>query len=89
VKGAKNRDAAHRFLDWTTDPKRQSVFTEIAFYSTTHPQAVEYLPAEERKNRSMFPANRARMVIFSEKEMEWIVDNLATINERWNLWLSK
>jgi putative spermidine/putrescine transport system substrate-binding protein len=89
VKGSKNKELAHRFLDYTTDPKRQAVFTEYAAYSTSHPQAVDYLPEADRKNTSMWPANRARTVSLTEKEMDWIVENLNTINERWNAWISQ
>jgi putative spermidine/putrescine transport system substrate-binding protein len=89
VKGSKNNELAHKFLEYTTDPKRQAVFTEYAAYSTSHPQAVDYLPEASRKDTSMWPANRARTLSLTEKEMDWVVENLTAINERWNAWISQ
>ena len=86
VKGAKHKDLAMKFLDYTNDPKRQAVMSTIVPYAPTNVKAFDYLPPGERENMATFPGNWDRMF---RLDPEWLVDHKSEVIEKWSAWLAK
>ena len=90
VKDAPNRDSAMKFLNFFTQPKNQAVFTEIVGYQCSNAKSIDYLPKDLQMNMPTHPANWDKMVwVFSDENIEWIVDHTDEFNEKWNEWISK
>ncbi len=86
VKGAKNQEAAFRFLNWIVSPKAQAEFHKYVAYGPVTPKAWESIPKEKWDSLPSSPQNLRRSVF---QDIEWWVDNEEKVMERWQAFLTQ
>ena len=90
VKGSPMKDAAMKLLKFCNRPEQQAAFTQIIGYTGSNPKAVQYLPAELQTAQSTHPDNIGKVFNFMAiKNAQWSVDNVETVDEKWNTWIAK
>jgi putative spermidine/putrescine transport system substrate-binding protein len=90
VKNSPMKDAAMKLLKFCNRPEQQAIFTQIIGYTGANPKAVQYLPAELQKSQSTHPDNINKVFNFMTiKNAQWAVDNVETVDEKWNSWIAK
>jgi len=90
VKGTPMKDAAMKLLKFCNLPEQQAIFTQIIGYTGSNPKSVQYLPAELQKAQSTHPDNIGKVFNFMTiKNAQWAVDNVETVDEKWNSWIAK
>jgi putative spermidine/putrescine transport system substrate-binding protein len=90
VKNSPMKDAAMKLLKFCNRPEQQAIFTQIIGYTGSNPKAVQYLPAELQKSQSTHPDNINKVFNFMTiKNAQWAVDNVETVDEKWNSWIAK
>jgi putative spermidine/putrescine transport system substrate-binding protein len=90
VKNSPMKDAAMKLLEFCIRPEQQAIFTQIIGYTGANPKAVQYLPAELQKSQSTHPDNINKVFNFMTiKNAQWSVDNVETVDEKWNSWIAK
>ena len=90
VKGTPMKDAAMKLLKFCNRPEQQAVFTQIIGYTGSNPKSVQYLPAELQTAQSTHPDNIGKVFNFMAiKNAQWAVDNVETVDEKWNTWIAK
>jgi putative spermidine/putrescine transport system substrate-binding protein len=88
VKGTQKLDLAHAFLDFTTDAKRQAVFTEAIGYSGPNPDLAKYLPESEREKLSTAPENYSQMFKLTPEQNRELGRQRPEIEQRWSAWVA-
>ena len=84
------KDAAMKLLKFCNKPEQQAIFTQIIGYTGSNPKAVQYLPAERQKEQSTHSDNIGKVFNFMAiKNSQWGVDNVETVDEKWNTWIAK
>ena len=90
VKNTPMKDAAMKLLKFCNRPEQQAIFTQIIGYTGSNPKAVQYLPANLQKAQSTHPDNINKVFNFMTiKNAQWAVDNVETVDEKWNSWIAK
>ena len=90
VKNSPMKDAAMKLLKFCNRPEQQAIFTQIIGYTGSNPKAVQYLPAALQKSQSTHPDNINKVFNFMTiKNAQWAVDNVETVDEKWNSWIAK
>lgn len=90
-KGAKNPDAAHKFIEFASRPENQAVFAQMTGYGPSNPDTFEHLDPEFAKTLITYPDNLANSY---ELNAAWFAEvgedgktNADRIAERWNMWI--
>jgi putative spermidine/putrescine transport system substrate-binding protein len=90
VKNSPMKAAAMQLLKFCNRPEQQAIFTQIIGYTGANPKAVQYLPAELQKAQSTHPDNINKVFNFMTiKNAQWSVDNVETVDEKWNSWIAR
>ncbi len=90
VKGSPMKDEAMKLLKFCNRPKQQAIFTQIIGYTGSNPKAIQYLPAELQTVQSTHPDNIDKVFnIMAIKNAQWSVDNVDTVDEKWNTWIAR
>jgi putative spermidine/putrescine transport system substrate-binding protein len=85
-KGAKNRDAAMRFIAFASRAENQANFIRYIAYGPTNTKAFGSISPEEAKDLPTYPPNFAKQVVIDGL---WWAANEDKVLERWNSWLMK
>ncbi len=84
------KKAAMEFINFANQAKQQAIFTEIIGYTGANKKAIDFLPPDLQKVQSTLPDNIGRVFNFmSIKNAQWAVDNVDTIDEKWNSWIAR
>jgi putative spermidine/putrescine transport system substrate-binding protein len=83
-KGAKNRELALKFIEFTLDAKRQA--ESVAGSGPTNSRATDFLPPAKAKTLPTYPANFAKMYRVDAK---WVAENQTELQARWTEWKAK
>lgn len=90
VKNSPMKEAAMKLLKFCNRPEQQAIFTRIIGYTGANPKAVQYLPAELQKAQSTHPDNINKVFNFMTiNNAQWSVDNVETVDEKWNSWIAR
>ncbi len=83
-KGAKNIDAALKFISWVQAAKQQAELTKYIEYGPTHMGAFQFI--DPKVDLPTTPVNRAVQVFV---DVNWWVENFDKVNERFLAWVAK
>jgi putative spermidine/putrescine transport system substrate-binding protein len=83
-KGAKNREAAHRFIDFAMQPRNQAELARHIPYGPTNRQAFQHISADLARRLPSFPEHKAKQFL---QDAGWWADNRSKVAERWSKWL--
>jgi putative spermidine/putrescine transport system substrate-binding protein len=83
-RGAKNRDAALRFIAFASRADRQAEFAKQIPLGPVNRKAFDHLPADFAKDLNTHPDNLQNQVFLNA---EWWAANEAAVSERFNKWL--
>jgi len=90
-KGAKNREAAQKFIEFATRADRQAAFAELIPYGPSNANAYKYIKPETAKSLPTYPENFKKMFV---RDDAWYVEvgpdgktNHEKLIERWNKWI--
>jgi putative spermidine/putrescine transport system substrate-binding protein len=83
-KGAKNREAAHRLIDFAMQHKNQADLAKHIPYGPTNKKAFDHIGADLGKRLPSFPEHKARQFV---QNAQWWADNRNAVSERWSKWL--
>ena len=86
LKGAPNRRNAQRFLDFAMQPRVQAELARLSNYGPANREAHRHIPAQVA---AKLPDTRERVAHSFPEDSAWWADNLATVTERWNVWMSR
>ena len=79
-----------KLLNFSNNPEQQAIFTTVIGYTPSNLNAIKYLPPEIQKSQSTHPDNIGKVFNFmSIKNAQWAVDNVETVDEKWNTWIAK
>ncbi len=84
-RGAPHREAARRFIEFTTRPDRQRQLAELFNVGPTNQRAFDNMPAELAAALPTSPQNRARQ---TELNATWWSDQEEGLSRRWDAWIS-
>jgi len=82
-KGAPNREAALRFIDFAIKPERQARSAELIPYGPTNTKAIALIDKKKATDLPTHPENLARQAPFNE---EWWLKNEEALIKRWEAW---
>jgi putative spermidine/putrescine transport system substrate-binding protein len=85
-KGAPNKDAAMKFLEFASQSENQVELAKRIPYGPTNENTVEGLPADRQEVMPTGPDNIDRLFAADEA---WWEANLAEVSERWQTWLTE
>lgn len=80
VKGAKNRDAAIKFLDWMVSPTAQAEFHKYVSYGPVTPQAWDHIPKDMWGQLPSSPENLGQSIFL---DVDWWIENETAMVERY------
>ncbi len=83
-KGAKNRENAHRLIEFAQQPQVAANFARAIPYGPVNRQAFKHIPAEIARALPSNPTYKEKSFLQNGK---WWADNRAKISERWSQWL--
>jgi putative spermidine/putrescine transport system substrate-binding protein len=83
-KGAKNKELALKFIEFSMDAKRQAESTTGA--GPTNGKATDYLAPAKAKSLPTYPANFAKMY---RADAKWLAENQTELQARWTEWKAK
>lgn len=83
LKGSRHKDAAMRFIRFTTDPKRQADFAVATSYGPSNLKAYNYIPEDLAKTMPSYPDNLKNAVIING---EWYREHGKEVAARWEAW---
>ncbi len=86
LKGAPNRANAQRFLDFAMQPRVQADLARLSHYAPANREAHRYITPEVA---AKLPDTPQRIAASFSEDSAWWADNLATVTERWNVWMSR
>jgi putative spermidine/putrescine transport system substrate-binding protein len=86
LRGAKNRENAHRFIEFAMQPKNQADLTRVVPYGPTNRRAFKHIAADVAKRLPSYPEHRERQFL---QDATWWADNRSKVSERWSKWLLK
>ncbi len=85
-RGAKNRELAMKFIQFTCQAKQQALFSNLITYSPANPKAFEYISKERAAILPTSPENIKKVVPGNE---DWWGNNFNAMEERWKAWILK
>ena len=85
-KGAKNKELAMKFIQFTCQAKQQALFSNLITYSPANPKAFELISKERAAILPTSPENIKNVVPGNE---DWWGTNFNTMEERWKAWILK
>jgi putative spermidine/putrescine transport system substrate-binding protein len=85
-KGARNKSAAMKFINFASDARNQANISNIMPISPTNPKAYDFISKERAKILPTSEENLKKVVFFNE---EWWGENSTALEERWKNWLLK
>jgi putative spermidine/putrescine transport system substrate-binding protein len=87
LKNSKNKSNAMKFLKYfNEDPKRQARYCEKVTYPGLNKKMYDYVDPKMVKHINMSPQNAKKQFIYN---VNWWVENLDKVTERWNTWMLK
>lgn len=90
VKGTPMKDAAMQLIKFCNRPEQQAIFTQVIGYTGANTKAVEHLPEKLQAEQSTHPDNIDKVFNFMGiKNAQWAVDNVETVDEKWNSWIAR
>lgn len=84
LKGAKNRDNAHRLVEFAMQPRTQAEQAQYIPYGPANQKAFQHLGPDVAKRLPSFPEHKSRQFLMNA---QWWADNRNTVSERWSKWL--
>ncbi len=85
-KGAKNKENAHKFLNFFLKGDLWEPFLRIMPYPGPAKDIYKYIPADLAKEMPTYPENYKKMVYVND---EWWANNIEKMRERWDKWMLK
>lgn len=85
-KGAKNKDAAMRFLEFFTQPEMLAVMNKTFPYAPTRVSSLQYVPDKIKPYLTTEPDN-FKTAIYADQD--WWAENEANAVQRFETWLAK
>ena len=86
LKGAPNQRNAQRFLDFAMQPRVQAELARLSNYGPANREAHRHISAQVA---AKLPDTRDRVAHSFPEDSAWWAENLATVTERWNVWMSR
>lgn len=86
LKGTPNKDAAMRFIGYASQPENQAKLPPFIAYGPTNTRANDLIPAELREELPTTPANLAQSLPL---DVDFWVDNIENLNQRFNAWIAQ
>ncbi len=86
LRGSSNRDNAMRFIQFATRPENQSRFPTLAFQGATNLQAARQGEAAVAPSLATYPDN---MRVSVPLDVEFWVDNIEELTQRFNAWAAR
>ena len=83
-KGAKNRELALKFIEFSLDAKRQAA--SVTGSGPTNSRATEFLPPAKAKTLPTFPENFAKLY---RPDAKWLAENQTELQAKWTEWKAK
>lgn len=83
LKGCKHKEAAMKFIKFTTDPKRQAEFAMATYYGPSNMKAYDYIPEDKARQMPSYPDNMKSAVVI---DGEWYREHGKEVNARWEAW---
>ncbi|BBD09245.1 ABC transporter substrate-binding protein [Desulfovibrio ferrophilus] len=83
LKGCKHKDAAMKFIKYTTDPKRQAKLAMASYYGPSNLKAYDYIPEDMARQMPSHPDNMKNAVII---DGEWYREHGKEVTARWEAW---
>jgi putative spermidine/putrescine transport system substrate-binding protein len=83
-KGAKNRENAHRFVEFAMQPQNQAELAKHIPYGPTNRQAFKHIGPDLAKRLPSYPEHKAKQF---HQNAVWWADNREKVSERWSKWL--
>lgn len=84
-KNAPNKKAAMEFLNFVSQAKPQSGFTEKMFYGPVNRKSFETMPEDLAKDINTYPPNKE---LHYKPDEEWLAANEKELIEKWQTWIS-
>jgi putative spermidine/putrescine transport system substrate-binding protein len=84
-KGAKNRENAMKFINFTMNPDRQADFAKDFYSGPAVPAALAKLSPEVSKRLPTNPENLKQMAVFGA---QWYAENAQALTRRWEKWVT-
>jgi mannopine transport system substrate-binding protein len=86
LKNSPNNANAVKFLDFfVQDPQEHLPFSQEVSFDSNNKEAIDLVPAAERRFRPGAPDNYAKLII---ADYDWIAKNRPAMRERWVSWLT-
>ena len=86
LKNAPNRRNAQRFLDFAMQPRVQAELARLSNYGPANREAHRHIAPEIA---AKLPDTSERVQASFPEDSAWWADNLGTVTERWNMWMSR
>ncbi len=85
-KGAPNRDAAMKFLNFTLRPELQAEFAKLLPYGPVNQKALGQVPPARARQLPTFEANLTKMVA---ADAQWVAEHADALQAKWTEWKVK
>ncbi|HEY4253656.1 MAG TPA: ABC transporter substrate-binding protein [Roseomonas sp.] len=86
LRGTPNRDSAMRFIGFATSPENQRRFPALAFQGATNLQAARQADAAVAASLPTLPGN---LQVAMPLDVEFWVDNIEELTQRFNAWAAR
>ncbi len=83
LKGSTHKEAAMKFITFTSDPKRQAVLAKATYYGPANLKAYGYIDESLAKQMPSYPANMKNAVVING---EWYREHGKEVTARWEAW---
>lgn len=84
LKGARNRENAHRLIEFAMQAKNQAEQARHIPYGPANRKAFAHVGADVAARLPSFPEHKARQFLMNA---QWWADHRSTVAERWSKWL--
>jgi putative spermidine/putrescine transport system substrate-binding protein len=84
-KGAKNKENAMKFINFTLNPDRQADFAKDFYSGPAVPAALAKLSPEVSRR---LPTNPENMKVMATFGAQWYADNAQALTRRWEKWVT-
>jgi len=82
-KGAKNKEAAMKLIDWMTKAELQAELARRTGIGPSNAQAFDHLTDEENQRLPSYHYRQGKLLAFDN---DWWAENQSRVVERWNTW---
>ncbi len=83
LKGTKKKEAAMKFIAFSSDPKRQAAFAEWTNYGPANKKAYDFIKKEKAVLMPTYPDNFSKGLLINE---DWYAEHEQDIERRWEAW---